>query len=241
MIGKDGVRFPYTSIKQLGIVFEGLPQEVKKDIGEIPKSPDCYGSAQLRKLWQAKDKWNFTISLPPSSHQATPSSSLISTSTTALSSGEQATNSVCTPIVSSSSAANPVYTVTSAAFRSSDKPVCTVASAAFSSSGKPVYTVASAAFSSLAKPVDRASSSAPNSVANSVHTVASAAGSGMAISVTRGEFSSEMMSLKSCFYFSIAYRDLVCLIKMIEEKVLPCYNISKWLELRVLIDKDVKL
>ena len=55
---------PYAKIQQLGISFNNLPLDLKKEIGVIPRKPSLYGSGQRRKLWLARHDWSFSISLP---------------------------------------------------------------------------------------------------------------------------------------------------------------------------------
>ena len=54
---------PYAKIQQLGILFNNLPLDLKKEIGVIPRKPSLYGSGQRRKLWLTRHDWSFGISL----------------------------------------------------------------------------------------------------------------------------------------------------------------------------------
>ena len=73
---------PYAKIQQLGISFNNLPLDLKKEIGAIPRKPSLYGSGQRRKLWLARHDWSFGISLPvPSMDSCTTPSATTHTST----------------------------------------------------------------------------------------------------------------------------------------------------------------
>ena len=77
LVGKTGQKMPYGKAKQLGIVFQGLPETLRKDAGDDPRKPHLYGSAQRRKLWLTRDTWKFDVSHSVYS-QSTPPTSTVS-------------------------------------------------------------------------------------------------------------------------------------------------------------------
>ena len=82
LVGNRGSKMPYAKIQQLGISFNNLPLDLKKEIGVIPRKPSLYGSGQRRKLWLARHDWSFGISLPvPSMDSCTTPSATTHTST----------------------------------------------------------------------------------------------------------------------------------------------------------------
>ncbi|XP_066022576.1 uncharacterized protein [Pocillopora verrucosa] len=82
LVGNRGSKMPYAKIQQLGISFNNLPLDLKKEIGVIPRKPSLYGSGQRQKLWLACHDWSFGISLPvPSMDSCTTPSATTHTST----------------------------------------------------------------------------------------------------------------------------------------------------------------
>ena len=44
LVGNRGSKMPYAKIQQLGILFNNLPLDLKKEIGVIPRKPSLRGS-----------------------------------------------------------------------------------------------------------------------------------------------------------------------------------------------------
>ena len=61
LVDKKGQKMPYTKAKQLGIVFQNLPDTLAEEIGLDRRKPHLYGGAQRRKLWLSRDTWKFAL------------------------------------------------------------------------------------------------------------------------------------------------------------------------------------
>ncbi|KAK2550334.1 hypothetical protein P5673_029034 [Acropora cervicornis] len=69
---------PYAKLQQLGIVFNDLPDNLRKEVGRVPRKPALYGSGQRRKLWQTRHQWSLSVSF--SMDTSPPANDALSTS-----------------------------------------------------------------------------------------------------------------------------------------------------------------
>lgn len=69
---------PYAKLQQLGIVFKDLPDNLRKEVGRVPRKPALYGSGQRRKLWQTRHQWPLSVSF--SMDTSPPANDALSTS-----------------------------------------------------------------------------------------------------------------------------------------------------------------